>query len=117
MPLSTQIIRDGEPLKLSWTDFHVAAMAMASVLDLPAEQDTLWTDPQGVRDQLNAQGYPDEPTAISPRMSFEMCTYGVLANTPLNSGEVTLTKHHRFVDQMSNELLELQPGDVLKAWR
>lgn len=117
MPLNTQIIRDGEEMKLRWGHFHIVAMTIASVLELEPEDDKFFTHPVEVREELAENGYPAEPTPITPRMTFEMVGYHVLSNTPLNDGEVTLTKHHKFVDIMDGEILELQPGDVLRAWR
>lgn len=117
MPLSTQIIREGEPMKLRWSDFHVAAMAIASVLELDASEDKLFEHPVEVRAELEEKGYPDEPTPITPSMAFNLADYGRLGLTPLNNGEVTLAKYHRFVDVTDGEVLELVPGDVLRAWR
>lgn len=121
MPLSTQIIRNGKSLKVGWSDYHVAAMAIAATLDQPVEERKLWENNAAVEAQLVEQNYPESPMPISPGMAFRLCDYGALSLTPLNSGSVVLEKPHRFQWVFMGETewteFELLPGDELRAWR
>jgi|SRR5215469_1642576 len=117
MPLNTQIIRNGENLSLRWGGFHVAAMAIASTLDQPLSEWKLWEAPEKVQESIAGQGYPENPMPITPSMAFSLADYGALSLTPLNEGSYTLTQTHRFIDVTDDEVLELLPGDVLRAWR
>jgi hypothetical protein len=119
MPLSTQIRRNGEPIPVRWSDFHVAAMALAAAFD----QGTAFLgDPRDIyeTDALPNEMfdcYPDAPFPITKRIAFEIASYPVLARTPLNSGSYTLTRKHKFIDHTDGEVLELHPGDELIAYR
>lgn len=120
MPLQTRILRDGEPLPLRWGDFHVACMALASCFDridgLAPTPDDVYDAPPGT-----FFGYPDDVTfPVSQQLSFMLCTYPMLAKTPLGEAGhdgYTLTGKHRFRDVQDGEILELLPGDVLIAFR
>jgi hypothetical protein len=122
MPLSTRIERNGEYLQLRWGDFHVAAMALASIFDTMDEErpeGELRFRPDEVYDttELRFECYPDAPFPITRRIAFEMCSYPVLGRTPLNYGEYTLQRKHKFIDLADGEVLELLPGDKLAAVR
>lgn len=116
MPLNTQIIRDGEPMKIRWGNFHIAAMALAASFDSGtgpvSSPDKVYEAPPGEFDC-----YPDAPFPISRQVSFMLAEYGALGKTPLNEGSYTLTKRHKFMDMMDGEILALLPGDILRAWR
>lgn len=129
MPLETQIIRNGKPLKLQWGGFHVSAMVLAAAFDsgegpFEGEQEPLFQFPdteEGCsvpewrgKDQSS---YPEVPCPISPSNTFELMEYHVIARTPLGRSGYKLKKLHRFVDVTDGEILELQPGDVLRAYR
>lgn len=117
MPLNTQIVRNGEALKLRWGNFHVAAMALAASFD--AGKESAISDPTKVYDAPpeTFDNYPDEPFPVSRQIAFILTDYGALSKTPLNEGSYTLTKAHKFVDVMDGEILEFLPGDVLHAYR
>lgn len=124
MPLNTRIIRDGEPLQIRWGDFHVAAMVCAAAYDsgqgpFEGEQKPAFRYGEGDHEWANrtADEYPEVPCPITPRDSFTMADYYVIATTPLNDGEYVLKGEHRFLDCMDGEILHLLPGDVLQAWR
>lgn len=117
MPLSTQIIRDDEPLKLHWGNFHVAAMALASCFD--SGDGKVIKGPESVYevDPKMFECYPDAPFPVTQSISFALADYGALSTTPLNNGAYTLKSKHAFRDNVDGEILVLLPGDVLHAWR
>jgi hypothetical protein len=116
MPLNTQIMRNGELVPLRWGDFHVAAMALAASFD---EGTNFIGSPDKVYevDAKQFECYPDAPFPITRQIAFMLVSYPMLAKTPLNNGVYTLTKRHKFIDQMDGEILELLPGDELRAVR
>lgn len=114
MPLNTSVERNGELLKLRWGNFHVAAMALAASFD---EGTNVIGNPDKVYDGKTFDNYPDDPFPVSRQVAFMLTDYGALGNTPLNMGAYTLTKRHQFVDLEDGEVLELLPGDVLRAYR
>jgi len=117
MPLNTQIIHNGEALELSWKDFHVAAMVMAAIMEeKPVEEVVVVRDKEGniVDHDIN---YPEEPITVSTQESFWLCSYPAIGNTKLNEGKVVLTKPHHFRDAYDGEILRLEIGDELHAWR
>jgi hypothetical protein len=83
MPLNTQIMRDGEAVKLSWCDFHVAAMLYAIAFERRLDG----TGPNANLD------YPTEPQGLSPRNIFDVTNYPTIGYVcpqgPLRSGERT----------------------------
>ncbi len=136
MPLHTSIIRDGKAIKLRWSDFHVAAMAIAATCDDPSDPEAkLFKEPtdrpsfeypaekqegDGIPDEWYGKDeadYPGVPCPITRMDAFTLADYGRLALTPLNSRSVTLTREHKFVDCTDGEILHLLPGDVLNAGR
>jgi hypothetical protein len=116
MPLNTQIIRNGEALRLHWGDFHVAAMALAASFDAGTGPVSDPTKVYEVEPERFAC-YPDAAFPITRRLAFELTSYPVLGLTPLNDGMYTLTRKHKFQDLADGEVLELLPGDVLHAYR
>lgn len=114
MPLHTQIVRDGEPLKLRWGGFHVAAMVYAVSVD--SGQGPFQNLDHIVQQFEDFEGR-DEPVPVTPKDGFDLMDYGVLSMTPLNSADYTLTRSFRFIDVTDGEILELKPGDVLSAGR
>jgi hypothetical protein len=121
MPLNTQILRDGESLPLRWGDFHVAAMVLAATFDSgvgPFEDNTPPTVLTNTKTKEEVPfNYPLEPLPITRRDAFDLTDYSAIATTPLNEGSYELKGPHRFIDCADGEILELLPGDVLKAWR
>jgi hypothetical protein len=113
MPLNTQIIRNGEPLKLHWGDFHIAAMALASSFEV--KKGPLGDPTKIYVDELHVHPYIGFP--ISRGIAFILSDYGALGNTPLNDGDYTLKLTHRFTDLVDGEVLDLLPGDKLIAYR
>lgn len=111
MPLSTQIVRNGKILKVRWGQFHVAAMAIASIMETDAEN---W---QGLRDEINERIPKGDPIPLTPSDVFTLVSYPVLGSTPLNNGEYVLTQDWQFVDTSDGEVFVLESGDILKAWR
>src|ERR1700683_2882693 len=80
MPLSTQVRRNGEPLKLAWGGFHVACMVVAAAADSgqgPYE-DNSWNGITG--------SDLDDAVVVTHRDVFSLENYGVIATTPLNDG-------------------------------
>jgi hypothetical protein len=116
MPLHTSITRDGEQLSLRWGDFHVAAMALASMFDSGTGP---CKDPSVVYEAPAEmfECYPDAPFPVTRRIAFELTSYPVLGLTPLNFGAYTLKGKHKFMDLQDGEVLELLPGDELRAVR
>lgn len=127
MPLNTRILRDGEPLQLRWSDFHVAAMICASTWDAGVKGP--FTNADGplfeygpecsVKEWANKThaDYPAVPAPLDPGLCWQLTGYSYLGMSPLNTGPYTLKKEHRFLDVTDGEVLHLLPGDVLKAWR
>lgn len=120
MPLHTSIRRDGEPLQLHWGEFHIAAMVCAAAFDSnkgpfvgQQEPDFQYSDTDDEYAGKNAESYPEVPCPISPKNSFELAMYHIIATTPLNDGSYTLKKEHKFVDCVDGEILHLLPGDEL----
>jgi hypothetical protein len=115
MPLNTQITRNGEPLKISWGGFHVAAMVLAVTMDSgegPFKDNSREAIYPGIDDD-NA----NERLAISLRISFELTDYSVIGTTPLNDAPYVLNNSYTFVDTTDGEVFELKAGDILRAWR
>jgi hypothetical protein len=118
MPLNTEIIRNGESLKLNWGEFHVAAMILATIMeDFPMKDVGSWTYNDGEYEGKTEKDYPEVPLPIGWAEAFRLVDYGVIGNTRLGSESVVLTKVHRFLDITDRELFELFPGDILKAYR
>jgi hypothetical protein len=117
MPLNTQIIRNGEALKLRWGNFHIAAMALASMFD--ADYEGVIQGPEDVYqvDLRMFECYPDAAFPVTRQMAFVLTDYGALGKTPLNYGRYTLKGKHKFLDENDGEVLELLPGDMLHAYR
>ena len=114
MPLSTQIIRNGEPMSIRWGDFHIAAMALAAAFDVGQFQ------PGDVYTQFGADMYacyPDSAFPVTWGLAMNLTSYAALAATPLNEGTYTLKGRHTFLDMTDGEVLRLMPGDELHAWR
>lgn len=109
MPLITSITRNGRLLPVRWGGFHIAAIAIASLLDSgQINSETMF----------DGKVYDHEtPIAIDPRTTWDMVSYGALSMTPLNKSEYTLTGRYVFRDTTDGEILNLQPGDVLSAVR
>lgn len=129
MPLHTQVIRNGEPLAIRWGEFHVACMALASVLDQPVSRIKLWEDSPAAVEEIVSKGYyvrdPNGKGLLSTGaafhvtrgMTFNLAMYGALSLTPLNSGPYTLKSRHVFIDCADGEVFVLKPGDKLVASR
>jgi len=113
MPLNTQIIRNGEPLKLHWGDFHIAAMALAASFEVG--EGPIGDPTKIYADELHVHPYMGFP--ITRRIAFMLSDYGALSKTPLNEGRYTLKHTHTFTDLTDGEMLELLPGDELVAYR
>lgn len=112
MPLNTQIIRNGEPLQLRWGDFHIAAMALAASFDA---HDGPLADPTKIYEIKHV--HPYMPFPVSRSVALMLSDYGALAKTPLNYGVYTLRYGHSFIDLADGEIIELLPGDELRAIR
>ena len=116
MPLNTQIIRDGEPLKMpnGWGGFHVAAMVIAASFDSGRGP---YKDMESFKEEV--EGLLEKQGAIGINQSdvWQLMDYGTLSMTPLNEGEWTMTREMRFQDNTDGEILELKAGDVLRAYR
>jgi hypothetical protein len=116
MPLATQILRNGERLQLPWGDFHVACMSLAACFDSGTGPtpgpNQVYDRPSGFFDC-----YPDATFPVSQPLAFMLCSYPMLAKTPLGDGPYTLTRRHKFRDVVDGEILTLLPGDVLIAQR
>jgi hypothetical protein len=113
MPLNTQIIRNGEALKIRWGGFHIAAMALAASFDSgegPLQIDKIY-------EEYKHENYPEEPFPVTRQIVFVLSDYMALAKTPLNEGQYTLIHEHKFVDTTDGEVLILLPGDLLVAVR
>jgi len=122
MPLNTQIIRDGKPLKIKWGGFHVVAMTLAAAFDsgegpFDGAQKPKYTYTEGEYKGKTEADYPDVPCPISQANLWDLMGYHVISTTPLNRGGYKLKNKHRFLDITDNELLELLPGDELIAYR
>ena len=117
MPLITEIRRDGEQLQLPWNNFHIACMALASSFEAGGNAIAA---PEKVYEGMDPRMfdcYPDAAFPVTTKVAFILTDYGALALTPLNYGEFTLTRKHRFMDVIDGEVLTLLPGDVLRAVR
>lgn len=114
MPLHTQIIRDGKPLKIRWGNFHIAAMALAASFDAKAG---LLGDMTQIYDK-ELHVHPYMPFPVSRSLVSYLADYRILAITPLNgSSGYTLQRAHEFIDLEDGEVLSLLPDDVLTAYR
>jgi hypothetical protein len=106
VPLNTQIIRDGETVKLSWGNFHVAAMLYAIAFERKLDG----TGPNAAID------YPTEAQGLSPRNVFDVTNYPTITYV-CPKGRYVLEQEHRFQDIMDGEVLHLKPGDELTFYR
>jgi len=113
MPLNTRIIRNGKPLELRWSNFHVAAMALASSFEV--KEGPLGDPTKIYMDELHV--HPEMGFPITQGIAFILTEYGALGKTPLNEGRYTLKHSHKFTDLTDGEVLELLPGDELIAYR
>ena len=111
MPLNTQITRDGKALKISWSEFHVAAMTYASAID--SKEGKLYEA------MVEHDEVPDtsEPLSLPPGVVFQTVMYHVIAATPLNDGPYTLKSEFSFHDPTDGEVFVLKAGDILSASR
>jgi len=112
MPLETRIIRNGEPLRIPWGGFHVAAMVLAVTLETgkgPFQDNS--------RDALLTEECGGLPIAITPSLTFELMSYPAIGATALNDGPYTVQEEWTFQDVTDGEILQLLPGDVLHAYR
>ena len=117
MPLITEIRRGGEQLQLRWGDFHIACMALASSFEAGGNSIAA---PEKVYEGMDPRMfdcYPDAAFPVTRKLAFILTDYGALGHTPLNYGEFTLTRKHRFMNVIDGEVLTLLPGDVLRAVR
>lgn len=113
MPLHTQIVRDGKPLELRWSGFHVASMVYAASID--SGQGPFLSDVKAEAERLMTE---QGAIGISPRDAFELTDYSRLAATPMNDGPYEIKNSTLvFVDITDGEKLTIQPGDVLHAYR
>ena len=105
MPLRTQIWRDGEELELRWDYPTLSAMYTAAVVE---------ADPNlEYRDGLK---FGDLGTGEYVDFSMVPIYYLNWPTVPLVSkGRQTLENDHTFF--LPGEVLELKPGDELRAWR
>jgi hypothetical protein len=114
MPLNTAVIRDGEPLKIRWGQFHVAAMVIACAVDSgkgPYLENTV--------EYVYGKPLEDlkEPMGINPGEVFRLSMYAAIATTPLNDGNYVLKKDYAFGDPADGEIFTLKAGDELIAYR
>lgn len=115
MPLNTRIIRDGKPLDLRWGGFHVASMVYACVID---SGEGPFVDNASVREQALALMEKDGAIAITPKDAFDLMSYPVIGQTPLNAADYTMVNYDlKFVDIEDGEELEIEKGDVLSMSR
>jgi hypothetical protein len=89
MPLCTQIVRDGETLRMpnGWGWWHVVCM--------------------------NLQSQTDETT--DPAQQDRTISDGPLGQS--KTGEVVVQYATAYRDPSDGEVLTLQPGDILRMWR
>jgi len=113
MSLNTQIIRNGEPLRVRWSDFHIAAMAL--VAGFESKQGPLGDMTKIYANELHV--HPHMPFPITRGIAFHVASYPALAKTPLNEGHYTLKYGHSFIDMSDGEVFEFLPGDELIAYR
>src|SRR5262245_20254580 len=106
MPLNTQVIRKGEAVEVSWSHFHIAAMAIATMFEHPED----W---QGARPNEDIVDYPLSPQPIGTKDTFALVDYGVLGAV-FPTGEYTLQNDHAFIDCADGEIFRMQKGDTLK---
>jgi hypothetical protein len=110
MPLVTEIERNGRRLKIRWGQFHVAAMAVATMFEHPED----WKDAKPNADII--EDYPATPQPLSGIDVWEIVSYPVLAEI-FPDGEYTLKHPHAFLDLTDGEVFELKKGDKLSIWR
>lgn len=118
MPLHTSITREGELLPLPWSAFHITAMVLASMWETGSPEAA--SAPEKIYQDIPAgtfDCYPDAPFPVAPSITWFLADYGALAKTPIDSQGYTLTERHQFRSTATGEVLELLPGDVLRAWR
>lgn len=113
MPLNTMIIRNGEPLKLHWGNFHVAAMVLAVTFDT-GQGPYMDNRPEKI---VGEDYIPGTIVGISQATAFRLTSYPVIGTTVLNDGEYELVAGYTFMDTADGEILEFFPGDTLIAYR
>jgi hypothetical protein len=114
MPLNTLIIRNGEPLKIHWGRFHVAAMVIASALDTgegPFADNTL----EGIYGDCKEH---HDVLGISPDNVAALMNYQAISTTRMGmTGSYVLKHSYKFCDVADGEEFELLEGDELVAYR
>jgi hypothetical protein len=121
MPLNITMKRDGKDIETpqGLGHFHIAAMVFAAAIDSgvgPFPDNSLKGILERADDDVDDLG-PDTRVGLSPAVVFTAAMYGPIGATPLNDGPYTLKEAHKFVDTTDGEELDLEPGDVLHAWR
>lgn len=115
MPLSTRIIRDGEPLSLRWGDFHVASMVYAVSIDSGIGP---FENIPALKEQAEVLMKEQGSIGITGKDAFALTMYHIIAATPLNDSDYTMANVDLvFHDNMDGEEFEIKRGDVLMAWR
>lgn len=89
MPVNTEIIRDGERVKIRWGWWHIERLAEAMLEECPTHKLFM--------------GFPNEPDPNSEEKD--------------RYGEFTFTMRHEFTDETDGEVFIIEPGDRYKAWR
>jgi hypothetical protein len=115
MPLQTQIIRDGEVMKLKWGGFHVAAMVIAASADSGQGP---YKDMSAFQKEIKDLMEKQDAVGVNPSDVWSLMDYGAISATPMGTGgEYELKERWVFHDNSDGEVLELLPGDILRAWR
>ncbi len=111
MPLNSQVKRNGKARKIHWGGFHVTAMTLAAAIDSKEGKlyESILKDAPDMLDGCGIQ--------ISPSDVWHIMNYGVIAMTPLNSGDYTMQNEMKFKDSTDGEIFILKSGDVLSLWR
>ena len=112
MPLETQVERNGQPVPIRWGYFALSCMYTAAVAEQLPDQETDAGNRFGDLDPADAED-PVQPVDFSLTPIYYLDVDCDL----VRKGSQKLTRLHRFVDPTDGEVLELQAGDVLSAWR
>jgi hypothetical protein len=121
MSLHTSIVRDSVPLPLRWGGWHIAVMIYVASLESGFGPFRPCT-PEGILGDAPARAHAADPSVRlvlgeENWLPLYMCGYAALAATPLNNGPWKVRQSWTFTDPDDGEVLILQPGDELHAFR
>lgn len=120
MPLNTQILRNGKPVKVPWDDQMLSFMYTTAFVE--GDPSYEYEDGKIFAELgtyvLEGTGTKYDGQEFEHWVSFAWAPIYYLKSkcTLVKSGSQTVKRQHRFFHR-SGKVITLKPGDVLEAWR